>query len=99
MSSTTSTKRVATKVAYLSESVARQRDPFKDGDVIRWSGRFGARGATYTWVALKAGGQWFITGRSSGYARTFRQVVGLVTGEGFALKSLDIATTWTAVES
>lgn len=95
--STTSTSKINRKLAFLGEAVARTRDPFKNGDVIRWSGRYANRGTLYTWVALKSGGKWYITGRTGGYASAFDDVVGLISRD-IALVSLDIVATWTAVE-
>jgi len=49
---------MSNKVASLRKTINRVSDPFSNGDVIRW--RFKER---YTYAALRANGQWWLTGR------------------------------------
>lgn len=46
----------------LKDSVARNTDPFTDGDVIQWLST-----GTYSYSANRAGGKWYISGTANFY--------------------------------
>lgn len=61
-------KRLTSLCEGLSKDIAKGElpdDPFKDGEVIKFEHRFN-RGdwQTYTYVCLKVGDSWYITGRN-----------------------------------
>lgn len=71
-------------------------DPFKDGDVIRWKRRYPESSHLYTYAALRAGGIWFVTGRSVG-GISYEVLVKQYLSVDGVLK-ISIATEWVPVD-
>lgn len=77
-------------------SANEEIDPFEDGAVIRWKRRFNQRGTTYTYAALRAGGEWWMTGRIHGTSYTFEDIVHILAEEG--VFKIAVATEWESLK-
>lgn len=94
------------KVAALLKAVKATKDPFSDGDVIRWYDR---RGRGYTCSALKGGGLWWFSGGPSLYrgivgesavdtratAYTYESLAKILGSENVTM--VQLATGWTPI--
>jgi hypothetical protein len=68
---------LAEEVKRLQECAARLgEDIFKNDDVIRFKKKFTEGGIDYTYAAIKAGGQWFLSGpRNAAISFTWDELV------------------------
>lgn len=83
---TTMTNKAA--VLKLQDTLASRRDDFKEGTVIRF------QDGMFTYVALKAGNRWWLTGHfTSGI--TYTQIVDMLTKE--SVTKVEIVKAWTTV--
>lgn len=81
---------------------AINQDPFKDGTVIRWdwtpnySDAFIASGGArkYTWVALRAGGRWYVTGQNE-RVLDYEGLVELLARDSSS--NVEVATAWESI--
>lgn len=72
-------------------------DTYENGAVLRWKRKYGK--SEYTYVALKAGDKWYVTGQSqsSSSGREWDELVNwMVTGEN-TIEELEVVDVWKSV--
>ena len=66
-----------------------EQDPYRDGQAVRFKWQSPTSGRAFTYLALRAGGKWYTTGRESHLARPWSSLVDwLVTGKVTTLELL-----------
>lgn len=89
----------AAAIKALRKTVTRAkgpRDPFQDGDVVRWESR-GAR--LYMYAALRAGGRWWFTGGANFYGHgpscTYEQLTKILSRAD--IHQVHVSSTWSSL--
>jgi hypothetical protein len=81
----------------LGKDVAKLKDDFDEGTVIRWLS-VTSDDKTYTYVVVKAAGKWWITGTALWYGKqifTYEELVGILSRSDVA--TVEVAIEWAGV--
>lgn len=85
----------ANVVELLRAAVGRTADPFKDGDVIRWTAYSLQADRSYVYAALRAGGKWWRTGtQASPYDQGVRYSMLIEYLGADNVSDISVATSW-----